>query len=180
MRTDLDTPKSNSGIRSHIQDRIPAFLATLIGGAVAMVVNAPLTSPDDLVGNASSVAFASFVAAIIVAMFWARLSGDLQRRARVLNIFLTVMMFLAVIAAAVIEFAGDISNAIRYIIPLAAIVIVLSSVLTPILERGKSWPPIIWLAIAAPIAMLATGYWLTINEFGFTEAPTLTLPPPPA
>ena len=177
---DSDTPEPRPGLRGHIQDRIPAFLSTLVGGVVAMGVNAPLTSPDDLVGNAGSVAVGSLFAAVIAGMVWARLRGDVQSRSRAFNIVLTVLLILVVIAAAVIEFAGDISNAIRYIIPLGAVITIFASVLTPVFERWKDWRGTIWIALLLPIAMLVVGYWLTSNEFGFTQPPSLTLPPPPA
>ena len=177
---DNETPEPRPGLRGHIQDRIPAFLSTLVGGAVAMGVNAPLTSPDDLVGNAGSVAFVSLIGAVIAGMIWARLRGEVQSRSRTFNIVLTVLLILVVIAAAVIEYAGDISNAIRYIIPLGAIITIFTSVLTPVFERWKDSRGIVWIALLFPIAMLAIGYWLTSNEFGFTEPPSLSLPPPPA
>ncbi len=172
--------QEETGLRRHVRARIPAYLATLIGGVVAMGVNAPLTSPDDLVGNAGSVAFVSLIGAVIAGMIWARLRGDVQSRSRTFNVILTVLLILVVIAAAVIEFVGEISNAIRYIIPLGAVMTIFTSVLTPVFERWKDSRGIIWIALLFPIAMLAIGYWLTSNEFGFTEAPSLSLPPPPA
>ena len=170
---------SPSGLRAHIQDRLPAFFATLIGGAVAMGVNAPLTSPDDLIANAGSVAVVSLVGAIIVGMIWARIKGDVQARSRTFNIVLTVLLLLVVAGAAAIEYGGEITNAIRYIIPLAAIVTIFTSVLTPVFERSKERNAMLWIAVALPLTMLVVGYLLTINEFGFTEAPSLSLPPPP-
>ena len=70
---DNETRQPRPGLRGHIQDRIPAFLSTLVGGLVAMGVNAPLTSPDDLVGNAGSVAVVSLIGAVIAGIIWARL-----------------------------------------------------------------------------------------------------------
>ena len=174
------TPERRPGLRAHIQDRMPAFIATLIGGAVAMGVNAPLTSPDDLIANASSVAVVSLIGAFITGMVWARLSGDIQARSKRFNIVLTVTLLLVVAGAAAIEFAGDISNTIRYVIPLGAIVTIFASVFTPFFERWKRSNAIIWIGALLPLAMLTIGYWLTINEFGFTEAPSLSLPPRPA
>ena len=180
MDSRSDTSDQRSGLRAHVEDRIPAFLSTLVGGAVAMGVNAPLTSPDDLIGNAGSVAVVSLIGAVISGMIWARIRGDVQSRSRTFNIVLTVLLILVVIAAAVIEYAGDISNAIRYIIPLGAVITIFTSVLTPVFERWKDRRGAIWIALLFPIAMLAIGYWLTSNEFGFTEPPSLSLPPPPA
>ena len=174
-----ETLEPRPGLREHVQDRMPAFIATLIGGAVAMGVNAPLTSPDDLIANAGSVAVVSIFAAFIAGMVGARISGEIHNRSRTFNIVITVVLLLVVGAAAAIEYAGDISNAIRYMIPLAAIVTIFSSILTPIIERWKEHTGVIAVAIVLPLVMLAIGYWLTLNEFGFTEAPNLSLPPPP-
>ncbi len=174
-----ETPEVRSGLRGHVQDRLPAFIATLIGGAVAMFVNAPLTSPDDLIANAGSVAVVSLIGAIIVGMIWARISGDVQSRSRTFNIVLTVLLLLTVGAAAAIEYGAEITNAIRYIVPLGAIVTVFASVLTPVIERWKTQNVSLVIAVVLPLTMLTLGYLLTVNEFGFTEAPSLSLPPPP-
>ncbi len=177
MESESQAPPS--GPRAHIQDRLPAFIATLIGGAVAMGVNAPLTSPDDLIANASSVAVVSIVGAIIAGMIWARIKGDVQSRSRTFNIVLTVLLLLTVGAAAAIEYGADITNAIRYVVPLGAIVTIFASVLTPMIERWKNQNVLVVIAVVLPSVMVGVGYFLTINEFGFTEAPSLSLPPPP-
>ncbi len=176
---DSETLETRPGLRGHIQDRLPAFVATLIGGAVAMGVNAPLTSPDDLVANAGSIAVISVIGAIVAGMIWARLPGDVQARSRTFNIVLTVLLLLVVGGAAAIEYGGEITRAIRYTVPLAAIVTIFTSVLTPAFERLKGQSAMLWVTIALPLVMLVVGYLLTINEFGFTEAPSLSLPPPP-
>ncbi len=174
-----ETLETRSGLRGHIQDRLPAFVATLIGGAVAMGVNAPLTSPDDLIANAGSIAVVSVVGAIVTGMIWARLRGDIQARSRTFNIVLTALLLLTVGAAAAIEYGADITHAIRYIVPLGAIVTIFASVLTPVIERWKTQTLLMVVAAALPLVMIGAGYFLTVNEFGFTEAPSLSLPPPP-
>ena len=176
---DSETPETQSGLRGHVNDRLPAFVATLIGGAVAVFVNAPLTSPDDLFANAGSVAVVSVLAAVIAGMIWGRIRGEVHNRSRTFNIVLTVLLLLTVGAAAAIEYGADIANAIRYIVPLAAIVTIFVSVLTPVIERWKSQRFLLVIAVALPLTMLVAGYFLTVNEFGFTEAPSLSLPPPP-
>ena len=177
---DEEIRQEETGLRRHILARMPAYLATAIGGAVAMGVNAPLRSPDDLIANTGSVAVISIFGALLYGMIWARLSGEVQQRSRSFNIIITILLLLVVGAAWVIEFMGEFSNTIRYVIPLAAIVTIFASILTPILERWKNNTLLIWVAIVLTIVMLVAGYWLTVNEFGFTEAPSLALPPPPA
>ncbi len=178
MDSDNET-SSPRGVRVWIQDSLPAFMATLVGGIVAMGVNAPLKSPDDLIGNAGSVAVASVIAALVAGSVWAQIKGDIQRRAKILNIVLTALLVVVVVAAALIENFGEISNTIRYVIPLAAIVTIFASLFTPIIERWRRRNALLWIAVVLPIVMLATGFWLTSNEFGFTEAPSLSLPPAP-
>ena len=177
---DEDTRQEHSGLRSHVQVRMPAYLATLLGGVVAMGVNAPLRSPDDLIANASSVGVVSIFAAVVTGMIWGRLSGEVQQRSRTFNIIVTVLLLVVVGLAWTAEYIGEFTNTIRYVIPLAGIVTIFSSVFTPIFERWNRNNTLIWVAIILTIAMLVAGYWLTVNEFGFTEAPSLALPPPPA
>ena len=172
--------QEEAGLRRHVLARMPAYLATVIGGAIAMGVNAPLRSPDDLIANAGSVAVVSVFGALTYGMIWGRLSGELQQRSRRFNIIITVLLLLVVGVAWVAEYIGEFSNTIRYVIPLAGIVTIFASVFTPIIERWKKNTMLIWAAIILTIAMLVAGYVLTVNEFGFTEAPSLSLPPPPA
>ena len=177
---DENTRQENSGLRSHVQARMPAYLATLMGGVVAMGVNAPLRSPDDLIANASSVAVVSILAGVVTGMIWGRLSGEVQQRSRTFNIVITVLLLVVVGFAWAAEYIGEFTNTIRYVIPLAGIVTIFSSVFTPIFERWKQSNTLIWVAVIVTIAMLVAGYFLTVNEFGFTEARSLALPPPPA
>ena len=127
-----------------------------------MGVNAPLTSPDDLIANASSVAVVSIVGAIIAGMIWARIKGDIQSRSRTFNIVLTVLLLLTVGAAAAIEYGADITNAIRYVVPLGAIVTIFASVLTPVFERWKIRDVLVVIAVVLPVVML--GGWLFADD----------------
>ena len=177
---DEEIRQEETGLRRHVLARMPAYLATAIGGAIAMGVNAPLRSPDDLIANTGSVAIISVFGSLLYGMIWARLSGEIQQRSRTFNIIITILLVLLVAAAWVAEYIGEFTNTIRYVIPLAGIVTISASVFTPIIERWKNNTILIWAAIVLTIVMLVAGYVLTINEFGFTEAPSLSLPPPPA
>ncbi len=177
---DEEIRQEERGLRRHVLARMPAYLATAIGVAVAMGVNAPLRSPDDLIANAGSVAIIGIFGALLYGMIWARLTGEVQQRSRTFNIIITVLLVVVVGIAWLAEYIGEFANTIRYVIPLAAIVTIFASILTPILDRWKTNMLLIWVAIVLTIAMLVAGYWLTVNEFGFTEAPSLSLPPPPA
>lgn len=178
---DEEIRQEDAGLRRHVLARMPAYLATAIGGAVAMGVNAPLRSPDDLIGNTGSVAIVTVFGALIYGMIWGRLSGGVQQRSRRFNITITILLLVVVAAAWIIEYIGEISNTIRYVIPLAGIVTISASVLSPIIERWRNSTNLIWIALMLTIAMLVVGYILTVNEFGFNpEPPSLSLPPPPA
>ena len=175
-----DKPHEGSAPWNRVRSVIPAYVATASGGAVAMFVNAPLRSPDDLIANALSVAVASVIAAITSGIIWGLLSGDIQQRSRRFKIAITGLLLVTVGIAWVAEYILELTNTMRYVIPLAGIVTIFASVFTPLLERRKNSAQLIWTAVILSIAMLAGGYWLTVNEFGFTEPPSLSLPPPPA
>ena len=173
--------QEESTLRQHVLARMPAYLATAIGGAIAMGVNAPLRSPDDLIANTGSVAIVTIFGSLLYGMIWARLSGEVQQRSRTFNIIITILLVLVVLVAWVAEYIGEFTNTIRYVIPLAGIVTIAASVLTPLIERWKHNTNLIWIAIILTIVMLVAGYFLTVNEFGFNpEPPSLSLPPPPA
>ena len=59
-----------------------AFSGTLIGGALALVVGLPLTSPDDLLGNTASVAVLTNAGAVALAIIWAYAPGSGAQRTR--------------------------------------------------------------------------------------------------
>ncbi len=168
-----------NGLGDYVRACMPAVLATVIGGAIAMGVNIPLRSPDDLFANVASVAIVSIFAAILAGMVWARLKGDTQRRIRVFNIIITLLLVVVVVAAALTEYVGEISNTIRYVIPLAAIVSIASSLLTPVFERWRRSSRFAVSTSVIIVVVLAIGYVLTVNEVGFNEVPRLSLPPPP-
>ena len=63
--------------------------------------------------------------------------------------------------------------------PIAGTVLVVASVGTPIVQR---YCAVKWMRVAVPmlgVALVVTGVLLTVNEIGFNEPPSLSLPPPP-
>ena len=154
------------------------MLAGLTAGAIAAVIAAlvslPLHSPVNSAFNSATVAVAALVVGGIAGLLWSRLSDRLLW-------FLVALAGLFIIAL-VIAFAGDtqLDRMVSYMVPLAAIVVVICAVLTPLLASFflkttvglLKWTP----AIAVVIA-LVVGFGLITQ--GDAESGELTLPPRP-
>ncbi len=158
---------------------MPGFSATLLGGIVAVFVGIPLTSPDDRLGNTAGVAVASAVAALAFGLAWSSLSGDAPRRARLFSRICLAAFAAAVAAAILAESAGELANTVSYVVPLAAIVCVSAAAVTPLIERKVHGAAGVWLGSALLAGVLAIGITLALYEVGYTEPPSLSLPPPP-
>ncbi len=157
----------------------PAFSATLIGGALALAVGLPLKSPDDLLGNTGSVAVLSNVGAVFLAFLWAYAPGSGVRRTRFYTSACVGLFILTVLAAVLAESVGEISNAVHYVVPIASVIFVSTAILTPTIDRFVGKGASLYLGLALSVATLAAGIIMAFNEVGFTEPPSLSLPPPP-
>ena len=159
---------------------LPASAAGIIGAATATALSLPLRSPDDLFANAASVAIASVIAAAVLGLVWAYLGRFGPSRQLTAFVAFNVAAFLATATAAVIaERVEDLSNVASFTAPLAGAVLAVAAVGTPIVQR---YCAVKWMRVAAPmlgVALVAAGVLLTVNEIGFNEPPSLTLPPPP-
>ena len=175
-KTTSDAPRPES-----IFDRaLPAWAAGVVAAAATMALSLPLKSPDDLIGNAASVAILSVAAAAVLGIMWAKLDGSTVRsrllRFAAINLALLVA---TVVTAIVIEPVADIANATSFVAPLAAAMLTLTTLGTPLMQ---SFALNQFLRFAVPILAIltvATGVFLTLNDVGFTEPPSLSLPPPP-
>ena len=148
-------------------------------GLIAVFVGIPLTSPDDRIGNTGSVAILSLFAALVLGRIWSVLSGDVAERGRKYYWVCTGMFVAAGIGALFLEVVMDFSNTVRYVLPMSAAVSVASAVLTPAIERGLRGSALLWFSISLAITLLGVGVILAYFEVGFTEARSLSLPPPP-
>ena len=157
----------------------PAFAATLIGGAMALVVGLPLKSPDDLLANTGSVAIVSNVGALAFAVVWAYSPGSGVRRTRFFTTACLGLYLLTVLAAMLAESVGELNNTVSYVVPIASVVFVSTAVFTPIIDRFVDKTVSIYMGLSLSIATLAAGIIMALYEVGFTEAPSLSLPPPP-
>ena len=157
----------------------PAFSATLIGGALALVVGLPLTSPDDLLANTASVAVMSNAGALTLAAVWAYSPGSGARRTRFYTTACVVLYVLTVLAAMLAESVGELNNTVSYVVPIASVVFVSTAIFTPIIDRSVGRAASLYLGLSMSIATLAAGIIMALYEVGFTEPPSLSLPPPP-
>lgn len=170
---------SLTSLTDRISRGAPAFSATLIGGALALVVGLPLTSPDDLLGNTASVAIMSNAGAVALAVIWAYAPGTGARRTRFYTSACAGLFVLTVVTALLVESVGEISNTVSYVVPIASVIFVSTAVFTPIIDRSASKGASLSLGLFLSIATLAAGIIMAVNEVGFTEPPSLSLPPPP-
>ena len=168
-------------LSASLYDRmLPASAAATVGAAAATALSLPLRSPDDLFANAATVAIASVTATAVLGFVWAYLDRFGPTRQLVAFSAFSISAFLATVAATVIvERVEDLSNVATFTAPIAGTVLVVAAVGTPIVQR---YCAVKWMRVAVPmlgVALVVTGVLLTVNEIGFNEPPSLTLPPPP-
>ena len=153
------------------------ILAGLTAGAIAAIiaslVSLPLNSPLDSVFNSATVAVAAIGVGLLAGALWLWLSTRILWYGTIL-----AALFLAVLVATL---AGDtaLDRLSSFSIPLAAIIIGVSAILTPILASILLKPAFTllkWAPAIALIAALAVGFGLVTQ--GDTESIELTLPPP--
>ena len=146
---------------------------------MALVVGLPLTSPDDLLGNTASVAIMSNAGAVALAIIWACAPGAGARKVRFYTTVCIGLFLLTVVIALLVESAGEISNTVSYVVPIASVIFVSTAVFTPIIDRSMGKGASLSLGLLLSIATLTAGIIMAVNEVGFTEPPSLSLPPPP-
>ena len=153
------------------------ILAGLTAGAIAAiiasVVSLPLNSPLDSVFNSATVAVAAIGVGLLAGALWLWLSTRILWYGTIL-----AALFLAVLVATL---AGDtaLERLSSFSIPLAAIIIGVSAILTPMLASMLLKPAFTllkWAPAIALVAALAVGFGLVTQ--GDTESIELTLPPP--
>ena len=153
------------------------ILAGLTAGAIAAIiaslVSLPLNSPLDSVFNSATVAAAAIGVGLLAGVLWLWLSTRILWYGTIL-----AALFLAVLVATL---AGDtaLERLSSFSIPLAAIIIGVSAILTPMLASMLLKPAFTllkWAPAIALVAALAVGFGLITQ--GDTESIELTLPPP--
>ena len=154
------------------------MLAGLTAGAIAAIIAAlvslPLHSPVDSAFNTATVVIAALVVGGIAGLLWTWFSTKLLW-------FIGALAGLFIIAL-VIAFAGNtqLDRMVSFMVPLAAIVVIVCAVLTPLLASFFLKPAIgllKWTPVVAIVIALVVGFGL-ISQ-GDAESGELSLPPPP-
>lgn len=175
------TPKNDAPQSVSLYNRaLPAWAAGVVATAVTVAISLPLRSPDDLVGNTASIGIISVSAAVVLGIIWARLYefALLSRFWRFAAISLA-LLFATVVVALIIEPVADISNAATFVAPLAAAMLTLTTLGTPLIQTHASISALRFAVPVLAILTVAAGVVLTLNEVGFNQPPSLSLPPPP-
>ena len=154
------------------------MLAGLTAGAIAAIIAAlvslPLHSPLDSAFNTATVTIAALAVGVVSGLLWSRFTGQLKW-------FLSGLLAIFIIAV-IVAFAGGmvLDRMESFILPLAAIVVVVCAVLTPLLAvlLGAASGILKWAPLVAVIVALAVG--LPLMTQGDAISGELSLPPPPA
>ena len=154
------------------------MLAGLTAGAIAAVIAAlvslPLHAPVDSAFNSATVSVAALIVGVISGLLWSRFSDRMLW-------FLSGLAVVFVLAL-IVALAGNtqLDRMVSYMVPLAAIVVVLCAVLTPLLASLFLKTTIGWLkwtpALAVVVA-LVVGFGLITQ--GDAATGELSLPPRP-
>lgn len=153
----------------------PYLCAGVIAGSVAAIVaslvNLPLESPADTFFNSASVALGSLAVGLGAGLLLKALDGREDQETPFL-IALALAFLLVCIVAIIAQ--TQLERAVSYIVPLAAIVFVLTGVLTILLAREDAEIPR-WAVILAVVVALGIGVGLAGQ--GDQESGELELPP---
>ena len=142
-----------------------------ISAVVAAIVSLPLRSPDDIFLNSATVVLGALFAGLSAGIVWHFLAG----RPRGLLMF-AIMWVVAITVTAVLALAGEtqLDHFAAFVLPLAAIVFLLTGLLTTLLHRITI--PAGWWSVLATVAIaLAVGAGLAGQ--GDERSGRLELPP---
>ena len=174
---------NNAPTRPSLYDRIlPAGATGALAAVATVALSIPLRSPDDLLANTASVATVSAIGAVALGIIWATLDrgqADSRQQARRFAAINAALYVATVAATLVTESVAELSNLLSFTWPLAAVMLAGTTIGAPLFQ---TYAPIKVMRFATPIlilAVVAIGVALTLNEVGFNEPPSLSLPPPP-
>lgn len=172
---------NDANTQQSLYDRaLPASTAAVLAAIATVALSIPLRSPDDLFANTASVATVSALGAIVLGIVWASMaSGPLNQRTRRFATINAGLYIATVGAAFVTEAIAELSNLVSFIWPLAAVMLAATTIGTPLVQN---YIPSRTIRIATPViiaTLVTAGVVMTLNEVGFNEPPSLSLPPPP-
>lgn len=142
-----------------------------IAAIVAALVNLPLEAPADTFFNSGSVVLGSLAVGLGAGFLQKALDGREDTDTPFLSILALAFLLVCVFAIAT---QTQLERAVAYIVPLAAIVFVLTGVLTVLLDREDAELPR-WATVAA--VALALGIGIALAGQGDQESGRLELPP---
>lgn len=163
---------------------LTATTAGLAGSVLAVALTLPLRSPDDLIANAFTSAMVSVPGALALGVIWARLprTTTLGRRTRLFATICAAFLVATVAAALAVEPLAELSGVASFAAPQAAAVLGAAAIGAPVLEHYAGDAILRALRYVVPVAaivIVVAGWVLAVNEVGFNEPPSLSLPPPP-
>ena len=146
-----------------------------IAAIVAVLVSLPLRSPSDTLLNSASVALAGLLAGAVAGIIWL-VVGRAARRYIYFGAAWAVLFIPAAVAAVFVG-RSQLDHFAAFAIPLAAIVFVVTGLLTVAIPRYFPWLKWWGAAIAIVLAVVAG---IGLAGQGDQESGELQLPPPAA
>ena len=150
-----------------------ALISASIAAIVAAAVSLPLRSPDDAVLNSATVVIGSLLAGLCAGALW-RTLGDRPYRWRAFAVSMAAGF--TVIAAVSLVANTQVEHLVSFVIPLAAIVVVVTGGLLPLFGR-VAVAQTQWIAPGAVVIALAVGFGLV--GLGDADSGRLSLPDRP-
>ena len=142
-----------------------------VGAVAGVLVNLPLKSPSDAFFNSAPVMMGALLAGLGSGILWHVLDGS-PRRPALFAAALALALGLA--SAAALAGESQLQRSVSYVVPLAAVVLGVTGVLTVILPR-TGWAASWRLTILAAAVAVALG--LGLAGQGDQESGRLELPP---
>lgn len=142
---------------------MPAALRSLSAGTTAggiaavaaALVSLPLRSPDEIVANSLTVAVGALVVGLGAGVSWHTAAPTSNAAGR--HAIVMAGAFVAAMALVAVADRTILSNLLGYAVPLAALIFVVTAVLTPLLAAAS---PSSWWSVAAVVVALGIGVGL--------------------